>query len=83
MAFVVVGTWAGHRGDKVVHQEVVRDEKKRPRYDAIKSIHYTDGTCLYVTTYPLMEPPIKLGYKELLDSAIAKGKTGTFSVLDL
>ncbi len=83
MAFVVVGTWAGHRGDKVVHQEVVRNDKMRSRYDAIKSIYYTDGTCLYVSTYPLLEPPVKLGYKELLDKAIAKGKTGSFSVMDL
>jgi hypothetical protein len=38
---------------------------------------------LYVETYDLLNPPQKLGYKELLDEAIAKGKTGTFSVMDV
>ena len=83
MAFVVVGTWGSSRGDKVVHQETVHDDSRREKYDAIKCIRYTDGTVLYVSTYPLMEPPQKLGYKQLLDEAIAKGKTGTFSVMDL
>lgn len=83
MAFVVEGMWASSRGDKVVHREVVQDDALRPKYDAIKSIRYTDGTCLYVSTYPLLQPPQKLGYKELLDDAVAKGKTGSFSVMDL
>jgi hypothetical protein len=55
----------------------------REKYDAIKCIRYTDGTVLYVETYPLLKPPQKLGYKSLLDDAIRKGKTGTFSVMDL
>ena len=83
MAFVVVGTWASSRGDKIVHQETIRDNKLRPKYDAIKAIFYTDGTCLYVSTYPLGEPPQKLGYTELLSKAVAQGKTGSFSVMDL
>lgn len=44
---------------------------------------YTDGTCLYVSTYPLTQPPQKLGYKALLDGAVSQGKTGTFSVMDV
>jgi len=83
MPFVVVGMWGGPRGDKLVHQETVQDDALREKYDAIKCIRYTDGTVLYLTTYPLLEPPQKLGYKDLIDSAIRKGKTGTFSVLDL
>ncbi len=83
MSFVVVGTWAHSRGEKVVHQEVVEDDARRAAYDAIKCISYTDGTVLYVSTYPLLEPPQKLGYKSLLDDAIRLGKTGTFSVMEL
>lgn len=80
MSFVVEGMWAHSRGDKLVHREVIHDDSKREKYDAIKSIRYTDGTCLYVSTYPLTEPPQKLGYKELLDDAIAQGMSGSFSV---
>lgn len=83
MSFVVEGMWAHSRGDKLVHREVVHDDAMREKYDAIKAIFYTDGTCLYVSTYPLTEPPQKLGYKELLDQAIREGKTGSFSVMDL
>ena len=83
MSFVVEGMWAHSRGEKLVHREVVHDDSKRDKYDAIKSIHYTDGTCLYVNTYPLTEPPQKLGYKELLDDAVRLGKSGSFSVMDL
>ena len=83
MAFVVVGTWGSSRGDKVVHQETVQDDDLCEKYDAIKCIRYTDGTVLYVETYPLHEPPQKLGYKTLLDSAIAQGLTGTFSVTEV
>lgn len=83
MAFVVIGMWGSSRGDKLVHQETVQDDSLREKYDAIKCIRYTDGTVLYVSTYPLLEPPQKLGYKDLLDKAIALGKTGTFSVMDL
>ncbi len=83
MPFVVVGTWASSRGDKVVHQETVQDDRLREKYDAIKAIFYTDGTCLYVSTYDLLNPPQKLGYKDLLDKAIALGRTGSFSVMDV
>lgn len=83
MAFVVEGMWASSRRDKLVHREVVQNDAMRPKYDAIKSIRYTDGTCLYVSTYPLLEPPQKLGCKELLDEAVAKGKTGSFGVTEL
>jgi len=83
MAFVVVGIWGTSRGDKIIHQETVHDDSRRASYDAIKCIRYTDGTVLYVSTYPLLEPPQRLGYKELLDKAIAKGLTGTFSVMDV
>lgn len=83
MSFVVVGTWTGYRGDKVVHQETIHDDSLKEKYDAITCIRYTDGTVLYVSTYDLMNPPQKLGYKSLLDEAIAKGKTGSFSVMDL
>jgi hypothetical protein len=83
MPFVVVGTWGHSRGDKVVHQETIHDDSLRPKYAAIKCIRYTDGTVLYVDTYDLMTPPQKLGYKELLDSSIRQGLTGTFSVMDV
>ena len=83
MVFVVVGVWGSGRGDKIVHQETVHDDSRREKYDAIKCIRYTDGTVLYVSTYPLMEPPQKLGYKELLDKAVRKGMIGTFSVMDV
>ena len=83
MAFVVVGVWGSSRGDKVVHQETIHDDAKREKYDAIKCIRYTDGTVLYVSTYSLLEPPQKLGYKQLLDDAVRKGLTGTFSVMDV
>jgi hypothetical protein len=83
MAFVVTGVWGTSRGDKIVHQETVHDDSRREKYDAIKCIRYTDGTVLYVNTYPLLEPPQKLGYKDLLDRAVAKGLTGTFSVMDI
>lgn len=83
MPFVVVGTWAHSRGDEVVHQETIKDDKLRGDYDAIKCIQYTDGTCLYVSTYDLLEPPQKLAYKSMLDDAIAKGLTGSFSVMDI
>jgi len=82
MAFVVVGVWAHNRGDKIVHQETIQDESLRPKYEAIKCIRYTDGTVLYVSTYDLLNPPQNLGYKSLLDKAIAKNLTGTFSVMD-
>lgn len=84
MSFVVVGTWSGYGSgrDKVVHQEVVHDDSLRSKYDAINCIHYTDGTYLSVETYPLLDPPQKLGYKQLLDAAVSLGLTGNFSVMD-
>lgn len=82
MPFVVVGTWGNSRGNKVVHQETIHDDSLKSKYDAIKCIRYTDGTVLYVETYDLIHPPQKLGYKKLLDDAVRKGLTGTFSVLD-
>lgn len=82
MAFVVIGMWSHSRGEKLVHQETVQDDSLRPKYDAIRSIRYTDGTCLNVSTYPLLEPPQKLGYKKLLDDAVRKDLSGTFSVMD-
>ena len=82
MSFVVVGIWGSSRGDKVVHQETIHDDNLKSKYDAIKCIMYTDGTVLYVETYDLMHPPQKLGYKQLLDDAVRKGLTGTFSVMD-
>lgn len=84
MAFVVVGTWAGYNGrDRVVHQETIQDDSLKPKYDAIRAIRYTDGTYLGISTYDLLHPPQNLGYKEMLDKAVAKGLEGTFSVTDL
>lgn len=83
MPFVVVGIWGSSRGNKVVHQETIQDDSRREKYDAIKCIRYTDGTVLYIETYELLHPPQKLGYKSLLDKAIAKGLTGSFSVMDI
>ena len=83
MAFVVVGIWGSSRGDKVVHQETVQNDSLKPKYDAIRCIRYTDGTVLYVETYDLLHPPQKLGYKDLLDKAVAKNLSGTFSVMDV
>lgn len=83
MPFVVVGTWGHSRGDRVVHQEIVKNDALKEKYDAIKCIRYTDGTVLYVSTYDVLNPPQNLSYKQLLDQAIREGKTGTFSVLDL
>ena len=83
MSFVLVGIWGSSRGDKVVHQETIHDDSLRIKYEAIKCICYTDGTVLYVETYPLMEPPQKLAYKALLNGAVRQGLTGTFSVMDV
>jgi hypothetical protein len=83
MAFVVIGTWASSRDEKICHQEVIKDDSLKPKYDAIHAMFYTDGTALYISTYPLLEPPQKLGYKDLLDAAVRQGKTGSFSVLDV
>lgn len=81
MPFVVIGIWS--QTDKIVHQEVVMDDSLREKYNAIHGIQYTDGTSLYLETYELGKPPQKLGYKPLLDRAIAQGKTGYFSVKDI
>ena len=81
MPFVVVGTWS--QTNKIVHQEIVMDDSLREKYDAIHAIQYTDGTSLYLETYELSKPPQKLGYKPLLDRAIAQNKNGYISVKDI
>lgn len=84
MPFVVVGTWSGYGGrDKLVHQETILDDSLREKYAAIHSISYTDGTYLTVTVYDRDNPPQKLGYQDLLSRAVAQGKEGHFSVLDV
>lgn len=76
MAFVVIGTWSGYRGPSIRHVELVEDDSLKPKYDALQTIVYTDGTYLDVSTKPM------LGYKDLLDSAIRQGLTGRVSVTD-
>lgn len=81
MPFVVVGTWS--QTDKIVHQEIVMDDSLREKYNAIHEIQYTDGTFLSIETYELGKPPQRLGYKPLLDKAIAQNKSGYISVRDI
>lgn len=81
MPFVVVGIWS--QTDKIVHQEIVMDDSLQERYNNIHGIQYTDGTSLYIETYELGKPPQKLGYKSLLDRAIAQNKSGYISIKDI
>jgi hypothetical protein len=84
MPFVVIGMWSGYCGvDTCKHREVVHDDSLREKYDAIQEFRYTDGTILSISTYDLDKPPQNLSYKSMLDKAVARGLTGSISVLDL
>lgn len=51
--FVIEGRWSGYRSDqaRIVHRTVHKASWKKLRAWAEKThaIHYTDGTCLYLT----------------------------------
>lgn len=77
MRYVLEGTWTGYTSaqSRVVHREVV-DERRAERLRNVRSIRYTDGTCLLLDLRPALpreKVESKLSYSSLIRDAEAEG----------
>ncbi len=77
--FVLEAEWSGYRSSqrKVVHREVL--SHRRDKFEAIKSLRFTDGTLLEVfvrDAKPRERVTPILGYRSLLHDAATKGASG-------